>query len=107
MYFSDGIKLARSEKTKNELNQYSEKLVERYVYADLRSVSSREFANAGTIGHRAEAVAVIHREDYNHEELIRITESHPVIREGLYRIYRIYEKGDQIELYLKAEVGTE
>ena len=105
MYFSDEIKLITEKQMKNKLNQYYTDMTETAVSADLKSISSRELADAGTAGHKAEGVAEVHTEDYSGEELVRIVEDHPILKKGIYEVYRKYMKTDTIELYLKEKVG--
>ncbi len=105
MYFSDEIMLVKETRGKNELNQYQKKLTETSVFANLKSVSSREIADAGTAGHKAEGIAEVHSEDYNGEELVKIIEPNKILKKGVYEIYRKYEKTDTVELYFKEKVG--
>ncbi len=105
MYFSDEVMLIKEISIKNELNQYQTKLIETPVFANLKSVSSKEMANSGIAGHKAEGIVEVHSEDYNGEDLVKIIEQHKILEKGVYEVYRKYERIDTIELYLKEKVG--
>ena len=68
------------------------------VIADMQSVSLTEWTNASQLGSQAEYRAIIWANEYNKQEYADI--------EGRrYRIYRTYETGDRVELYLERMVG--
>ena len=68
------------------------------VIADMQSVSLTEWTNASQLGLQAEYRAIIWANEYNKQEYADI--------EGRrYRIYRTYETGDRVELYLERMVG--
>lgn len=70
------------------------------VIALMRSVSMTEWTNAGQLGLSAEYEATIWANEYSGEEYVNVDD----VR---YRIYRTYETGDKIELYLERMVGHE
>lgn len=68
------------------------------VVADLRSVSLNEWTNAGQLGLSAQYQAVIWAFEYHGEDTVDIGEKR-------YKVYRTYETGRRIELYLEEMVG--
>ena len=81
--FNDEIKLITEQHFKNDLNQYYTDTTEKSVFADLKGVSSKELADAGTAGHKAEGIAEVYIDDYSGEELVRILEFHPILKAGI------------------------
>ena len=102
---NDEIKLITEKHLKNKLNQYYVDTTEIAVFANLKSVTSRELADAGTVGHKAEGIAEVFVDNYNGQDLVRISEPNPILKEGTYEVYRKYVKEDIIELYLKERAG--
>ena len=73
---------------------------ERTVFANKRSVSQKEFFEAGISGLKAQYVFDIRLLEYNNErELIH--------NNTTYSIYRMYEKGENIELYCEVRTGND
>ena len=105
MYFNDEIILIKETETKNDFGQYSSVYERNSVFAEIKGVSSRELADAGTAGHKATGTVVIFTDDYEGEELVEITEPHPILKPGVYEVYRKYQTKDKIDLYLKEKVG--
>lgn len=104
MYFSDEIFLVSEKWTQDEIKQYKNNLTEKSVWSDITSISGTESSVAGQNGHKAEARAIIHMEDYEGQTLVRCPEGIPLIKAGYYEVYRKYLTGDNIELYLKEMV---
>ena len=69
------------------------------VYGTIKSVSQREFAAASQMGLKPELVIEIWSFEYNGEEEVKL-------RDKLYAIYRTYQKGDRLELYLTQRSGV-
>lgn len=68
------------------------------VIAKIRSISMSEWTNANQLGLSAEYQAVIWSNEYERQEFANI--------DGVrYHIYRTYEVGDKVELYLERMVG--
>ena len=105
MFFSDEIFLVKEIMKKDEIKQYIPQLVEEAVWSDLTSVSSSETSAAGQNGHKAEARAIVHIEDYKGQSIVRCPEGTPLITAGYYDVYRKYFLGDTVELYLKEKDG--
>lgn len=72
----------------------------RQVFAKLRSVSLTEWNMAGQLGNSASIQAVIWSFEYHGEEVV-------LIGERRYHVYRTYDTGDRMELYLEEMVGHE
>lgn len=71
----------------------------RKVYADVTSVSSREWFDGGRNGLNPEYRMTMFFYDYLGEEIVEYN--------GVqYAIYRTYEKGDLIELYVQKKQGV-
>lgn len=70
------------------------------VLARLRSVSMNEWTQAGQLGLSAAFQAVMWAAEYHGEEFVDIDGKR-------YHIYRTYDTGDRIELYLEEMVGHE
>lgn len=68
------------------------------VIAKMRNVSMSEWTSANQLGLSAEYQATIWSNEYERQEFADI--------DGMrYRIYRTYEVGDRVELYLERMVG--
>lgn len=68
------------------------------VVCTLRSVSLSEWTNAGQLGLSAEYQAVIWAAEYSGQEIVEIDSQR-------YKVYRTYETGRRVELYLERMVG--
>lgn len=68
------------------------------VIAEMRSVSMTEWTNASQLGLQAEYQAIIWANEYDQQEYVEVNGKR-------YRIYRTYENGDRVELYLERMVG--
>lgn len=68
------------------------------VFAEIRNVSLTEWTNANQLGLAAEYEAIIWSHEYSRQEYV-------LIDSVRYHVYRTYETGDSIELYLEQMVG--
>ena len=68
------------------------------VIAEMRSVSMNEWTNAGQLGLQAEYEAIIWANEYDRQEYANVDGRR-------YHIYRTYETGDRVELYLERMEG--
>ena len=68
------------------------------VIANLRSVSLTEWTDAGQLGLSAQWQATIWSGEYGGQEIVEISGKR-------YHIYRTYDTGRRIELYLEEMVG--
>ena len=68
------------------------------VIADLRSVTLTEWTNARQLGLSASYQAVVWSNEYSGQEYVYVSSKK-------YHVYRTYETGDKIELYLEEMVG--
>ncbi len=105
MYFSDELYLVTETRKQNALKQFETTRSEVKVWCDMTSVSGKETSQAGQNGHKAEAKASIHVEDYSGQKIVRYPGGLPLVPAGYYDVYRIYLKGDIIELYLTEKEG--
>ena len=83
---SYGVISAHEEKTK--------------VYCDVTSVSQKEWFEGGRNGLNPEYKMTMFKYDYSGEQILEYNEVQ-------YTIYRTYEKGDLIELYVQKRKGNE
>lgn len=72
----------------------------REIFAKLRSVSLTEWTMAGQLGNSASIQAVIWSFEYRGEEVV-------LVGGRRYHVYRTYDTGDRMELYLEEMVGHE
>ena len=72
----------------------------RQVFAKLRSVSLTEWTMAGQLGNSASLQAVVWSAEYHGEEIA-------LVGNRRYHVYRTYDTGDRMELYLEEMVGHE
>lgn len=70
----------------------------RPVFARIRSVSLTEWTNANQLGLSAGLMAVMWTFEYRGEEFV-------IVGDRRYHVYRTYDTGDRIELYLEEAVG--
>ena len=96
--FKDIITLVGYTVTLDELMQEIRTPVEKQVFANKRSVSQTEFFNGGQGGLRPQYQFEIRLSEYNGE-------SELIFDGKTYSIYRVYEKGENIELYCEIRVG--
>lgn len=75
------------------------KKIETEIFGTLKSVGLREFVAASQIGLKPELMVEIWSFEYNGEEKIKLEDK-------LYSIYRTYQKGDRLELYLTQRSGV-
>lgn len=92
------IKLVSVLTTYDEIGQVVPYETYTEVIADLRNVSLTEWTNANQLGLSAEYEAIIWSHEYSKQEYVLI--------DGVrYHVYRTYETGDYVELYLEQMVG--
>lgn len=72
------------------------------IPVEVRSISREEFYRAGEQKLNPEKLVTTAAENYNGEELIEIDS----VRYSIYRKYQDPMKSDDIELYLRKEVGN-
>lgn len=70
------------------------------VYCDVTSVSQKEWFEGGRNGLNPEYKMTMFKYDYSGEQILEYNEVQ-------YTIYRTYEKGDLIELYVQKRKGNE
>lgn len=94
------IKLIHEAYAKDSLGQYVAEETVRTVWANVDSVSGAAWADAGVLGIQASFEVFTPKVNYKGEKLVEIDGQR-------YAVYRTYEtEGDEIELYLQAEVGV-
>lgn len=72
----------------------------RTVFCDITSVSASEWFEGGRNGLNPEKRVKMFRFDYHGEKIVEIDRI-------TYTVYRTYEDGDEIELYLERRKGNE
>ena len=72
----------------------------RQVFCDITSVSASEWFEGGRNGLNPEKRVKMFRFDYEDEKIVEI-------EDNLFTVYRTYEDGDEIELYLERRKGNE
>jgi len=92
------ISLISVELDQDDIGQVVENETEVEVVATLRSVSLSEWTDAGQLGLSAQYQASIWSAEYNGEDTVQIGEKR-------YKVYRTYETGRKIELYLEELMG--
>lgn len=97
---STPIYLVSEDKTQNSIGEWVSTETLRKVYANVRSVSAREFFEASQIGLSPDIKFTMFAPDYNGETIIE----YMGYRYSVYRIYRA--STDKMELYAQREVGT-
>lgn len=92
------INLVKKTYTADSIGNLNATISKRTVFADIKSISGQEFANAGQNGIKPALVFVIWTNEYDNEEEIEY---------GIvYSIYRRYVRDDgRIELYTEERVG--
>ena len=96
--FKDVIELVGFTVELDELLQEVKTPVKKQVFANKRSVSQTEFFNGGQGGLRPQYQFEIRLSEYSDE-------SELIFDGKTYSIYRVYEKGENIELYCELRVG--
>jgi len=74
------------------------KETETEVFCKVGGVYEKEFFDAYQSGIKAQFKLVIFKDDYHGELLVRFEDT-------IYSVYRKYPTGDEIELYLREDVG--
>lgn len=92
------IKLISVRHEQDEIGQIVEDETEVEVVASLRSVSLTEWTDAGQLGLSAQYQAAIWSAEYHGEDTVQIDDKR-------YKVYRTYETGRKIELYLEELMG--
>ena len=77
-------------------NQIAQR-AEKKVFAQIGSITQKEFSAAGQMGLKTELKAVVWKFEYSGEEAV-------ILNDTEYAIYRTYVNGDKIELYLTKEL---
>lgn len=96
---SSVIYLVKETHQQNDYGVIETTYTPRKVYADVTSVSSREWFDGGRNGLNPEYRMTMFFYDYSGEEIVEYN--------GVqYAIYRTYEKGDLIELYVQKKQGV-
>lgn len=96
--FKDIVELVGFTVELDELLQEVKTPVKKQVFANKRSVSQTEFFNGGQGGLRPQYQFEIRLSEYSDE-------SELIFNGKTYSIYRVYEKGENIELYCEIRVG--
>ena len=73
-------------------------VVETEIFGDIGNIGQREFAAASQMGLKPEFMIEIWSFEYNGEDKLKLGDK-------LYSIYRTYQKGDRLELYLTQRSG--
>ncbi len=97
---SQMIKLIKIEYTYDEIMQRVETRTERQVFAEVKSINANEFFSANTNGLQAQYCFKVFVYDYQNEKEIEFNNE-------VYSVYRTYEKGDYIDLYVESRVANE
>ncbi len=92
------ISLVATLPTYDEIGQLVPYETKTDVIAEMRSVSMTEWTNASQLGLQAEYEAIIWADEYNQQEFVDINGRR-------YHVYRTYENGDRVELYLERVIG--
>ena len=95
------ISLISETSTTDSIGQQHYEETERVVFGHFRSVSRREWFDAGANDINAEIVVTIYDFEYQDETIAEIGD----IRYGVYRTYRL-PNSDMIELYLEKKGGV-
>lgn len=96
--FKDVIELVSKTYEKDELQQEIETVTKRMVFANKRSVSQSEFFSAGQTNIKSSQCFVIRLSEYNNELNL-------IYNNKNYSIYRIFEIGENVELYCEVRIG--
>ncbi len=93
------ILISKGERYTDENGNEKFEIAETEIFATVRNVGQREFAAASQIGLKPEFMVEIWDFEYNGAETIKF-------RDKLYSVYRTYQKGDKLELYLTHRSGV-
>lgn len=74
------------------------KRVEKEVFCKVAGIYEKEFFAAYQSGINAQLKIVVFFDDYNNELLVKFNDE-------IYSVYRKYRSGDDMELYLRKDVG--
>ena len=96
---ADVIGLISVAKAKDEYGVIRETETEKEVYCDVQSVTRQEFFDGGRNGLNPAYVFIVFAADYSGEETVSF-------RGNRYGVYRTYENGDYMELYVERKGGT-
>lgn len=96
--FKDVIELVGYTVELDELMQEVKTPIKKQVFANKRSVSQTEFFSGGQGGLRPQYQFEIRLSEYSGE-------SELIFDGKTYSIYRVYEKGENVELYCEVRVG--
>lgn len=95
------IKLIKKTYSANAIGDQIATETKRTVFAELSSVSEREFFDAGQNGLKPDRKFTVKTCEYEHEDALEYNSQQ-------YSIYRTYERGDgRVELYTERRVGNE
>ncbi|MFF5994796.1 phage head closure protein [Lysinibacillus sp. KU-BSD001] len=97
--FKDIVTLVKpifQEDTRKQKRRVDEE--KREVFANKRSIAQMEFMQAAQAGIKARHCFIIRLIDYEEETEL-------IYNDVFYSIYRVYEKGENIELYCEVRVG--
>lgn len=97
---SEVLTLVRESTQKNKYGVLETDTVSRDVFCSVSSVSSSEFFRGGQNGLNPQYQFKVFFGDYENEELC-------IFRGKKYKIYRTFEKDDDIELYAERRTGKE
>lgn len=90
------VLVSKTYESDNIGNQIAQRNV-RKVFAQIGSITQKEFSVAGQMGLKTELKAVVWKFEYAGEEAV-------ILNDTEYAIYRTYIIGDKIELYLTKEL---
>lgn len=93
------ILIGKDERYTDENGNEKFKNRETEIFGTVTSVGQREFAAASQMGLKPELMVEIWSFEYNGEEELKLGDR-------LYSIYRTYQKGDRLELYLTQRSGV-
>lgn len=98
----DLIYLASERYEKDSIGQMVPMESYRAIWADIRSITRSEWANAGQSGLNPQLVAITPVANYDGEDIA-------LVRKRKYGIYRTYlpPNSDEIELYLELKAGLD
>ena len=101
MQKDDVIKLYTVNRTQDAYGRWMETTpTVREVFAKVKSISRSEFFNAGRQGLNPDLQFTVFTGDYNGETIIEYNGK-------TYAVYRTYEDGDYMELYVERKGGTD
>ena len=92
------ITLISTEESQDDIGQIVTSETQVQVIGIIRNVSLTEWTDAGQLGLSAQYQAVLWSEEYGGQETVEIGSKR-------YHVYRTYDTGRRIELYLEEMVG--